>query len=143
MPAVLKLFDLFKKCIDFFECSPEKVSDELLSSIKILFKIFEGIISVFRNVDISLSYQLLKRSTFVQNKWHQMYSWPTISQPSKNDPGKLFCMCFTTSKWRWSLIFVSVRYRSAGEAFRSRTVTQSRNCDAMELSSIATCSYNQ
>ena len=63
VPAVLKLFDLFKKCIDFFECSSEKVSDELLSSIKILFKIFEGIISVFGNVDISLSDQLLKLST--------------------------------------------------------------------------------
>ena len=141
VPAVLKLLDLFKKCIDFFECSPEKVSDELLSSIKILFKIFEGIISVFGNVDISLNNQLLKLSTLSHMLFYLYKTNGTKFIPGQlyHDlqrmiQGSFFACALQQVNGGGPLYLYQLGTDQLESLFAAvRTVTHSRNCDALEL----------
>lgn len=141
VPAVLNLFKSVNACIIFHQNSDDQICCELLGSLKILEKMFDGICCFFSSPKIHLAEQLRKLSTLSHILYHQYQAHGTSFIP-----GQLY---HDLQRMVQASFYICALYKARGGGklylyqlgtdqlemnFNSvRTITHARNCDCLEL----------
>ena len=142
VPAVLKLVEKLNECIAKLQNSDDQVCRELIHSIQILSKIFDGILCMFSSPAINLCDQLEKLSTLSHILYHyKQYGTKFIPGQLYHDLQRMvqasyYACVLLKARGGGKMYLYQMGTDQEEKVFGSiRTITHARNCDVLELCS--------
>ena len=139
--AVLKLHELIQKAVDHGEVNSDSISEDMLSGLKCVSMVFDCILCAFSQPTVSLKEQLTKFSTLSHALLYLYKRGGTNFIPGQlyHDlqrmvQGAYYAAALLQKRGGGKLFIYQLGTDQAETSFASvRTVTHSRNCDALEL----------
>ena len=139
--AVLNLFKALDESLQFCENSNDQVLSELKQPIKILYSMFDGILSIFCDPTINLGKQLVKLSKLAHILLYQYKKCGTSFLPGQlyHDLQRMIQGCYFAciiqqKRGGGKLYLYQLGTDQLERLFSTiRTITHARNCDSLEL----------